>query len=171
MKAVIINQEQGQVMQNGIILPPTTDAAIEVALGERARKMREQELLYVEKLKTEKPKTEKPKKVNMMEDDALKAKVKAAVNDFCKRNALDPVLGKGGSYWLKAGAYRAVGIEPKRYGWVVSINNRLFDDLEDPETCQIVTPTKGEWFWSKNTLTKNMWKVRTEEELFDFLNQ
>ena len=166
MKAVILNQEQGQVVHNGIILPPTTDTAIEVALGERARKMREQELLHVEQ-----PKKEQPKKVGKLEDDELKARVKAAVNEFCKRNALDPVLGKGGSYWLKAGAYRAVGIEPKRYGWVVSINNRLFDDLEDPETCQIVTPTKGEWFYSRNTLTKNMWKVRTEEELFDFLNQ
>lgn len=148
------------------------------ALAERTARMREQELLWVpntaprqEQAEAELKKEPKKAAKTDVQTDEVKTKVKKAVGEFCKRNQLDPVLGKGGNIWLKAGQYRAVGIEPKKYGWVVSINNRLFDDVNDIETCQMVMPTEGEWFWSKNTLTKNMWKVKSLEALLNFLAQ
>lgn len=149
-----------------------TRKAIMGAMAERTAKFREQEALYIERKPEQAPKKVKEPEVDKeKEAEELKAKVKKAVGEFCRRNGLDPVLGKGGSMWLKMGAYRAVGIEPKKYGWVVSINNRLFDDVEDYTTCQLTYPEEGEWFWSKNTLTKNMWKVKSQEALFNFLNQ
>ena len=99
--------------------------------------------------------------------------LEAEIANFADKRAWEVVRGargSTGSYWIKDGRFRMVSIEPKSYGWLIGISNMLFVNLERPETCMLKRPS-GEHRFDVHKRTKNFWKVTTQKDLLDFLNQ
>lgn len=103
----------------------------------------------------------------------MKALIEELIYAFAQKRDWTVVLGAGGcsgSYWIKDGRYRMVSIEPKNYGWLIGINNRLFVDIDDETTCYLRVPN-GVHRFDKHKLTKNFWTVSSSDSIISFLQQ